>query len=194
MNKKIFVAIFSFTALLMICGIVNAQATMDSLMEKVGTISVDGKTSLEILQQISQEGELDASVPKTTITKDGRTETIFVFEIPGDPDEALGDFQDYFIREENFQMIDYNYQEDGGMKAVELAKGTSVIILVSTGNIMVESRQEDAVILPQAPAVEGGKEGVGLGGMPSWTWIVIAGVIVLIIIIIVIKKISAGKK
>jgi len=194
MNKKIFVAVFSLTALLMVCGVVSAATTMDSLMEKVSAVSVEGQTSLEILQQLSQEGELDSSVPKRTIVQEDRTETMFVFELPENSDEAFQDFQNYFIKEENFQMIDH--KEEGETKAVELAKGTSSIVLVKRGSVLVESRQEDTVVLPEAPAVEGGTEGV-LGGVivpPLWVWPVIAGIIVLIILILLVKKFTGKKK
>jgi len=193
MNKKIFIAVLSLTALLMVCGAASAQYTMDSLMEKVNTVPVEGQTPLEILQQLTQDGELDSSVPKRTITQENRTETIFVFELPENPNEAFQDFQNYFIKEENFQMIDN--REEGEIKAVVLSKGASSIVLVKRGSVMVESRQEDAVVLPEAPAVEGGIEGA-LGGVnvSSWIWFVIAGIIVLIILILLVKKLTGKKK
>lgn len=200
MNKKIFVVVFSLTAMLMVCGVASAQTTvasaqttMDSLIERVSAVSIESKTPFEILQQLIQEGELDSAVPKGTIIQDDRTETIFVFELLGDPDEDFQDFQNYFIKEENFQMIDN--KEEGEIKAVELSKGASTIVLVKRGSVMVESRQENTVILPEAPAVDGGTEGIlGTGGVPSWIWLVIAGVIVLIVLIFLIKKLASKKK
>ena len=73
--KKIIFAFsfFSFIfCLIAVTGTVNAQMNAEELSEKLSQISTEGKTKVEILNEIIQQGELDETVPKRTIkTEDG---------------------------------------------------------------------------------------------------------------------------
>lgn len=196
MTKKPLVIFSGLIVALILFGTASAQTTLDELTEKLNAISTEGKAPLEVLQEITQEGELDATIPKTTITKDGRTETIFAFEFVENPQGAFQDLQNYFTKQENFQAL--NYKEEGSIKAIELNKGTTIILLAQTGSIVVESRQEDAAVFPEAPPVAaGGEEGAAgpeAGAIPSWVWIVIAVVVVLVIVVVAVKKATERKK
>lgn len=177
----------------------TTRTTLGDLTEKLASISLEGKTPLAILQEISPGGEVDVSIPKATITQDGKTETIFVFELPQDTEKSFQDLQNYFTKKENFQVI--NSQDQGEIKAVELSKGTSTVLLVKKGGILVESRQEDAVVFPEAPAMEeGAGEGAGaaagqIAGMSLWVWLLIiaAVVIVVVIVVLLVKKFPKKK-
>lgn len=192
-KKIIFCTSLSLVILLGVVGAVSAQMTLESLMDKVQQISIEGKERIEILNEISQEGELDTSVPKRTITSEaGKRETIFVFDFKEEPDKAFQDLQNYFMKEEGFQVTEH--QEEGGIKAVSLEKGTTKLLLVKKQNIVVEDRLEDLLLAPEALEKEEEEAAAQATEIPSWAWIVFLVVIVVVIVVAVLKKLLRKKK
>jgi hypothetical protein len=175
MQKKLLIFIFSALILAGMASGIRAQTTLDSLTEKIGQISIEGRVPLDVLNEITQEGELDSSVPKRTISKgEGKIETIFVFDFGASHQQAFDDLQGYFLKEEGFQM--QNQKEEAGLKARELQKGTTKILLVKKDNIVVEDRLEGFLSV-SAPA--GTEDEKAAGTSQTQIIIIIAGVVVL---------------
>lgn len=150
---------------------------MESFIEKVSQISIEGKETVDILNEISQQGEIDISVPKRTITLEGgQVETIFVFDFSKEEQATFEDFQDYFIKEEGFEVL--NQQEEAGLKASELQKGSTKILLVNKGDIVVEDRLEGFLLVPEVPEAGPGLEKTGAVMIPLWVWVIVGLAIV----------------
>lgn len=175
MKKKILIFILSLLILFGIIDGVKAQMSLDSLIGKIGQISIEGKSTVDILNAITQEGELDSSVPKRTIIKEaGQIETVFVFDFGETHQKTFEDFQNYFLKKEGFQT--QNQKEEGEIKASELQKGTTKILLAKKGNIVVEDRLEGFLSVATPPKTEA-EEPV----TAKWTQIIIGIVIIIAI-------------
>jgi hypothetical protein len=122
-------------------------------MGKIGQISTEGKSLVDILNAVSQEGKLDANIPKRTITKEtGKIETIFVFDFGENHQKTFDEFQNYFMKEEGFLMM--GQQENNAILGRELQKGTTKLLLVKKGSIVVEDRMEGFLVVAKPPKVE----------------------------------------
>lgn len=205
--KIIFLSVvFSF----LLCSFALGQITLGGLMDKVANIEVENRSKLDILNQVTTEGELDTSVPKRTITTGGElTETVFVFDFGAEHEGVLEELQQYFVQEENFEVI--NRQEQDDVEGVELQSGSTYLSLVKKGSIVVEVRSEGFLLAPelseedvqlqqeeleaqQQEAQEEQEGQVSRPPMPSWAWAVIAGIIVAGAVLALVKKVIAKKK
>lgn len=196
MKTKQKILICAAGSLLLLLGIFSqaqAEFTLNSLIQKTAAISIDGKQALDILNEITQEGELDEAVPKRRIANEqGQIETIFVFDVAGNQEDALLELQNYFSKEEGFEAI--NIKEESGIKAVELQKGTTKILLAQKDSILIEDRLEGFLAVPEAIEGEEITKTEDLAAGPaekpavsfSWLWLVVIGGLAVIVVVVVI--------
>lgn len=192
LNRKNIVSFAVLLTVLAFTGAATAQTTLQGLMDKVQQTSLESKTTVEILNSLSQEGELDSTVPKRTINLEaGKVETIFVFDLGQDHEKAFTELQSYLGKAEAFQTTDRQTGE--GLEAVELQKGTTQILLVKKANFLIEDRTEGVLLAPAGTAQEEGAKTVeALKKLPWWLWVIIG--VVVVAVVMVISKVSRKKK